>query len=200
MEAMFTKLYLNQIRLITEAIHAPDVEYLADLLFEIREQKGRLFILGVGGSAGTASHAVNDFRKICNIETYSPVDNVSELTARTNDNGWDTVFEEWLRTSRINQKDGLLIFSVGGGSVDKNISVNIVNACGYAKMMNAKILGVVGRDGGIVKKMSDVSVVIPPLFDNMITPHTEEFHSIILHLLVSHPLLKENTTKWESTR
>lgn len=169
-------------------------------LKEIREGGGRLFILGVGGSAANASHAVNDFRKIAGIECYAPTDNVSELTARTNDEGWPSVFVEWLRVSRLNSKDGLLIFSVGGGNLEKNVSPNLVSALQLAKEVGAKIIGIVGRDGGYTAKVADVAIVIPTVNPENTTPHSEAFQAVVWHLFVSHPDLKKNATKWESTK
>jgi D-sedoheptulose 7-phosphate isomerase len=169
-------------------------------LKEIREGGGRLFILGVGGSAANASHAVNDFRKIAGIECYAPTDNVSELTARTNDEGWPSVFVEWLRVSRLNTKDGLLIFSVGGGNVEKNVSPNLVSALQLAKEVGAKIIGIVGRDGGYTAKVADVAIIIPTVNPENTTPHSEAFQAVVWHLFVSHPDLKKNATKWESTK
>ncbi len=166
----------------------------------MRAAGGRLFILGVGGSAGHASHAVNDFRKICGFEAYAPTDNVSELTARTNDEGWETTFVEWLKTSRLSDKDGLLIFSVGGGNKEKNVSVNLVRAIDLAKERGAKIFGIVGRDGGHTKKMADACVLVPVIDASRTTPHTEGFAAVVWHLLVSHPKLQIAATKWESTK
>jgi D-sedoheptulose 7-phosphate isomerase len=176
------------------------IEKMARLLTDLRANHGRLFFLGVGGSAANCSHAVNDFRKIAGIEAYAPTDNVSELTARTNDDGWATVFEEWLKTSRLRPDDMLFVFSVGGGSVEKNISPNLVKALQYAKAVGAKVTGVVGRDGGYTRQVADACVVVPTVNNETITPHAEAFQAVIWHLLVSHPLLKETETKWESTR
>ena len=176
------------------------IEKMARLLTDLRANHGRLFFLGVGGSAANCSHAVNDFRKIAGIEAYAPTDNVSELTARTNDDGWATVFEEWLKTSRLRPDDMLFVFSVGGGSVEKNISPNLVKALQYAKAVGAKVAGVVGRDGGYTRQVADACVVVPTVNNETITPHAEAFQAVIWHLLVSHPLLKETETKWESTR
>jgi D-sedoheptulose 7-phosphate isomerase len=169
------------------------------MLSELREREGRLFFLGVGGSAGNCSHAVNDFRKIVGIESYAPTDNVSELTARTNDEGWASVFVEWLKVSKLRASDMLFIFSVGGGDMEKNISPNLVQALKYAKEIGSKIVGVVGRDGGYTARVADACVVIPTVNPDTITPHTEAFHAIVWHLLVSHPKLKARQTKWEST-
>ncbi|MFN7135272.1 MAG: SIS domain-containing protein, partial [Myxococcales bacterium] len=169
-------------------------------LAQARDRGGRLFILGVGGSAGHASHAVNDFRKICGFESYTPTDNVSELTARINDEGWDGCFAGWLEGSRINGKDAVLVFSVGGGNKEKNVSVNLVRALETAKAAGATITGIVGKDGGFTKQVADACVVIPPLFSDRITPHTEGLAAVVWHLLVSHPALKVKATKWESTK
>lgn len=174
------------------------IESIADILADVRKNEGRLFFLGVGGSAGNASHAVNDFRKIVGIETYAPTDNVSELTARTNDEGWDTVFAEWLKTSKLNSKDAIFILSVGGGNLEKNISPNLVKALQLAKERNSKIVGVVGRDGGYTAKVGDAVVIVPTVNAATITPHSEAFQAVVWHLLVSHPKLKMQETKWES--
>jgi D-sedoheptulose 7-phosphate isomerase len=170
------------------------------LLADVRTRGGRLFILGVGGSAANASHAVNDFRKIAGMECYAPTDNVSELTARTNDEGWTSVFAEWLKGSRLNEKDALLVFSVGGGDVEKNISANLVAALQLAKQRGASVLGIVGRDGGYAAQVSDVCIIIPTVNPANTTPHTEAFQAVLWHLLVSHPALKTAPTKWESTK
>jgi D-sedoheptulose 7-phosphate isomerase len=175
-------------------------EKAVDLLAAVRERGGRLFILGVGGSAANASHAVNDFRKIAGLECYAPTDNVSELTARTNDEGWSTVFAEWLKGSRLNGKDALLIFSVGGGNLEKNVSPNLVAALELAKERGASVLGIVGRDGGYTAKVADVAIVIPTVNPNNTTPHSEAFQAVVWHLFVSHPKLKVGQTKWESTK
>ncbi len=172
------------------------IEALCAELAALRERDGRLFIIGVGGSAGNAGHAVNDFRKLCGIEAYAPTDNVSELTARTNDEGWPTVFAEWLKVSRANAKDAILIFSVGGGNMEKNVSPNIVSAIGVAKERGMRVLGVVGRDGGYTKKAGDCVVVIPTVEESRVTPHAEAFQAVVWHCLVSHPLLQKNATKW----
>ncbi len=179
----------------------PDLcEKAVALLADVRGRGGRLFILGVGGSAANASHAVNDFRKIAGMECYAPTDNVSELTARTNDDGWTTVFAEWLKVSRLNAKDGLLVFSVGGGDAENNVSANLVAALQFAKERGARILGVVGRNGGYTGQVADVCIVIPTVNPMNTTPHTEAFQAIVWHLLVSHPTLKTAETKWESIR
>jgi len=175
-------------------------EKAVELLAAVRERGGRLFILGVGGSAANASHAVNDFRKIAGLECYAPTDNVSELTARTNDEGWNTVFAEWLNGSRLNGKDALLILSVGGGDLEKNVSPNLVAALKLAKERGASMLGIVGRDGGYTAQVADVVIIIPTVNPNNVTPHSEAFQAVVWHLLVSHPKLKVAQTKWESTK
>ena len=195
----FVEQYLDETRRIAEAVDRQAVEALAQGLAKVRDGGGRLFILGVGGSAGHAGHAVNDFRKLCRFEAYAPTDNVSELTARVNDEGWDTTFVEWLRGSRLGPKDGVLVFSVGGGSREKQISVNIVRSLELASEVGAARFGIVGRDGGFTAQVADACVVVPVVDANRITPHTEGFCAVIWHLLVSHPALKREATKWEST-
>lgn len=192
--------YLVQAAKITGLINKEAVRKMVDILLQIRKSSGRLFILGVGGGAGNASHAVNDFRKIAGIESYSPTDNVSELTARVNDDGWDSSFVNWLKGSRINAKDCVFIFSVGGGNAEKNISNNLVQALKYAKEAGSKIIGVVGRDGGYTAKVADAAVIIPTVDQETVTPHTESFQAVVWHLIVSHPLLKANDMKWESVK
>ncbi len=194
----FTRSFFDETIQILNQIDSASVEAVAEGLAEIRAGGGRLFILGVGGSAGHASHAVNDFRKICGIESYTPTDNVSELTARINDEGWDGSLAAWLETSRLRKGDGLLIFSVGGGNKPKNVSVNLIRAMELAKSVGAKVFGIVGRDGGHTKTSADACVVIPPLFDARITPHTEGLCAVVWHLLVSHPALAKVQTRWES--
>lgn len=194
----FITSYLSETKSIIEALDTIEIEKAVRLLVTLQERQGRLFILGVGGSAANASHAVNDFRKIVGIEAYAPTDNVSELTARTNDEGWETTFSNWLKISKLNQQDMLLIFSVGGGNLEKNISPNLVNALQYAKEVNANIIGIVGRDGGYTKKVADACVIIPTPNPINTTPHAEAFQGIIWHLFVSHPALKIAQTKWES--
>jgi D-sedoheptulose 7-phosphate isomerase len=189
--------YLREVREIVDRLDTTAIERLVQGLRAVRTRGGRLFLLGVGGSAANASHAVNDFRKIAGIECYAPTDNVSELTARTNDEGWPTVFAAWLETSRLNEKDGVFIFSVGGGDLEKNISPNLVHAIDLAKKCGASVFGIVGRDGGYTAKRGDAVVVIPTVNPDMITPHAEAFQAVIWHLLVSHPDLKQATTKWE---
>lgn len=194
----YAQQHLKEAREIIDQIDIEAIEKVADLLATVKKDQGRIFFLGVGGSAGNCSHAVNDFRKIVEIESYAPTDNVSELTARTNDEGWPTIFEPWLKLSKLNHKDAVFIFSVGGGNLEKNISPNLVNALKYAKQVGAKITGVVGRDGGYTAQTADACVIIPTVNPENITPHSEAFQAVIWHLLVSHPKLKENQTKWES--
>jgi D-sedoheptulose 7-phosphate isomerase len=194
----FSQQFLSETLDLVGMIEPAKVEAMATTLRSVRDRGGRLFILGVGGSAGHASHAVNDFRKLCGFEAYAPTDNVSELTARTNDEGWETTFAAWLQGSRIGPNDGLLIFSVGGGDKDRNISANIVHAIDLAKSKGAAVTGVVGRDGGYTAKAGDAVVVIPPKYPDHVTPHTEGLAAVVWHLLVTHPLLKANATKWES--
>lgn len=196
----FTQNFFKETIEIINKLDTSAVDAVATNLAKVRENGGRLFILGVGGSAGHASHAVNDFRKICGFEAYAPTDNASELTARINDEGWDTCFSEWLKGSRINKNDGLLIFSVGGGNREKNISMNLVKALEVAKDVGATVTGIVGKDGGFTKIASNACVVIPPLSPDRITPHTEGLCAVVWHLLVSHPTLKVKQTKWESTK
>jgi D-sedoheptulose 7-phosphate isomerase len=190
--------YLREAKSITGLIDPKAVEKMVDIILIIRENKGRLFFLGVGGGAGNASHAVNDFRKIAGIESYSPTDNVSELTARINDDGWENTFSAWLKGSNLNSKDGVFVFSVGGGNQEKNVSVNLVKALEYAKQVHAKVLGVVGRDGGYTGKVADGCVIIPTVNPSTVTPNTESFQSVIWHLIVSHPRLIAAEMKWES--
>ena len=196
----FSQLFLEETVKILKEIPTQSIESMAKGLATVRENGGRLFILGVGGSAGHAGHAVNDFRKICGIEAYAPTDNVSELTARTNDEGWESVFSEWLKVSRFNKKDALLIFSVGGGNREKNVSANLVKSLELAKEVGAKTYGIVGKDGGYTAKVADACVVIPPMSPSRITPHTEGICAVVWHLLVSHPDLQINKTKWESVK
>src|SRR5262245_40971571 len=181
---------------ICHDISFASIESLASELSQVRRRGGRLFILGVGGSAGNSSHAVNDFRKLCGIETYSPVDNVSELTARTNDEGWDTVFAAWLEVSRLSERDAILIFSVGGGDVERNVSTNLVKAIDLAKDRRAKVLGIVGKSSGYTAKVGDVVVVVPEVNSERVTPHSEAFQAVVWHCLVSHPALQISRTKW----
>lgn len=191
--------YFAQVGEIARLIDHEAISAIADGLVAVRERGGRVFFLGVGGSAGNCGHAVNDFRKLCGIEAYAPTDNVSELTARTNDEGWETVFAAWLRTSKANDKDAIFVFSVGGGDVEKNISANLVYAVDEAKRRRLAVYGVVGRDGGYTKKVGDRVVVVPTVDNALITPHTEAFHAVVWHCLVSHPKLQVQETKWEST-
>jgi D-sedoheptulose 7-phosphate isomerase len=196
----FAEQFLAEAADILAKIDSAAVERMATLLAECRAAGGRLFILGVGGSAGNASHAVNDFRKICGMEAYAPTDNVSELTARTNDEGWAGVFESWLKVSRLRASDALLVLSVGGGNVEKNVSPNLVAAIRYAKSVGARVTGIVGRDGGYTAQAADVCVIVPTVNPTHVTPHAEAFQAVIWHLLVSHPALKAAETKWESVR
>ena len=195
----YARQHLDESARILAALDADAIERIAALLASLRADGGRLFFLGVGGSAANCSHAVNDFRKIAGIESYTPVDNVSELTARTNDEGWETVFVAWLQGSRLQAKDMLFVFSVGGGSLERNVSPNLVRALQYAKQVGARITGVVGRDGGYTAQVADACVVIPTVNPDNITPHSEAFQAVVWHLLVSHPSLKQAQTKWEST-
>jgi D-sedoheptulose 7-phosphate isomerase len=195
----FTQDFLKEVVEVTNKLDAKSIDAVVEQLYAIRERGGRLFILGVGGSAGNASHAVNDFRKICGIECYAPTDNVSELTARTNDEGWASIFAAWLKGSHISKKDGLLIFSVGGGNLEKNVSPNLVSAIQLAKEVGAAVTGIVGRDGGYTAKMADAAVIVPVVNPDHITPHSEAFQAVVWHLFVSHPKLKVNQTKWETT-
>jgi D-sedoheptulose 7-phosphate isomerase len=188
--------FLDEVVKTAQAIESDMIEALCSELANLRDRDGRLFVIGVGGSAGNCSHAVNDFRKLCGIEAYAPTDNVSELTARTNDEGWPTVFSEWLRVSRANSKDAILVFSVGGGNLEKNVSPNIVAAITEAKARGLRVLGVVGRDGGYTKKTGDCVVVIPTVEESRVTPHAEAFQAVVWHCLVSHPKLQKNATKW----
>jgi D-sedoheptulose 7-phosphate isomerase len=188
--------YLRETAEIAQALSHETIEKLCDELASLRERHGRLFFLGVGGSAGNCGHAVNDFRKLCGIESYAPTDNVSELTARTNDEGWPTVFAEWLKVSRGNDKDALFIFSVGGGNLEKNVSPNLVAAIQEAKTRGMKVFGIVGRDGGYTKQAGDVVVVVPTVDASRVTPHSEAFQAVVWHCLVSHPKLQQMATKW----
>ena len=194
----YAKQHLAEAAEVINKIDVEAIERMASLLADLRARQGRLFFLGVGGSAGNCSHAVNDFRKIVGIESYAPTDNVSELTARTNDEGWETVFVEWLKISRLSPNDMLFIFSVGGGNLEKNISPNLVRALMHAKEVGAKVVGVVGRDGGYTARVADACVIIPTVNPETITPHSEAFQAVVWHLLVSHPKLKAAQTKWES--
>ncbi|NBO64046.1 MAG: SIS domain-containing protein [Acidobacteria bacterium] len=193
----FAAVFLDEAREICQRLNLDDIERMAEMMAELRQAGGRLFILGVGGSAGNATHAVNDFRKIAGIEAYAPTDNVSELTARTNDEGWSTVFSEWLAVSRLSSRDLVLVFSVGGGDLVRNVSPNLVEALKFAKTVGARIGGIVGRDGGFTATVANVCIIIPTVNDEHITPHSEAFQAVVWHLLVSHPLLKKHQTKWE---
>ena len=192
-----TQRYLDQVRQIAGSLDHELIEKMVDELVYLRQQSGRLFLIGVGGSAANCSHAVNDFRKLAGIEAYSPCDNVAELTARTNDEGWPTVFEAWLRTSRAGRQDAILVFSVGGGDAERNVSHNIVRALDTAREKGLKILGIVGRDGGYTKKVGDVVVVVPTIEPGLVTPHAESFQAVIWHCLVSHPRVMLQANKWE---
>ena len=195
---VFSQTFLDESIALIQKLDVSAIENVAAGLAKVRAGGGRLFILGVGGSAGHASHAVNDFRKICGLEAYTPTDNASELTARVNDEGWDTCFSEWLKVSRLRKEDALLVFSVGGGNREKNVSVNLVKSLELAKEVGAPVFGIVGRDGGYTKQVADACVVIPVVSPERVTPHTEGFCAVIWHLLVSHPKLAANATKWES--
>ena len=195
---IYSELHLSETIEIVKKIETKEIEKMVEFIFNVRNEKGRIFFLGVGGSAGNCSHAVNDFRKIVGIESYAPTDNVSELTARTNDEGWSTIFSEWLKVSNLNPKDLIFVFSVGGGNIEKNISPNLVEALNYGKSIGCKLVGVVGRDGGYTTKVADACVIIPTVNKKTITPHTEAFQAVVWHLIVSHPKLKLNETKWES--
>lgn len=192
--------YLREVEEIAKRIDQRQVQAIVEVLLETRSNHGRLFILGVGGGAGNATHAVNDFRKIANIESYSPTDNVSELTARVNDDGWDSSYSRWLEGSRLRKGDSLLVFSVGGGNLEKNISANIVRALDLAKAVGAKITGIVGRDGGYTAKVGDAVVIVPTVSQDTVTPHAESFQAVVWHMIVSDPQLQANAMKWESTR
>jgi len=190
--------YLVEVKKISELIDKERILRIVKELKEIKKNKGRLFFLGVGGGAANASHAVNDFRKICGFEAYTPMDNISELTARVNDEGWDSIFVSWLKGSRLGKNDGIFVFSVGGGNREKNISSNLVEALKHAKENGATILGIVGRDGGYTAKVADACVIIPTINTETITPHTESFQAVVWHLIISHPEIKVNEMKWES--
>lgn len=196
----FVKEYLDEAKLIIDSLDQSEVKKMVRIIEKLRHTNGRMFIIGVGGGAGHASHAVNDFRKICGIEAYTPTDNVSELTARVNDDGWDTSYVNWLIISRLNQNDLVFVFSVGGGNLEKNISVNILKSLEFAKEVGAKICGVIGRDGGYTAQVADACVIIPPINPDTVTPHTEAFQAVIWHLLVSHPDLLKYEMKWESVK
>jgi D-sedoheptulose 7-phosphate isomerase len=188
--------FLDEVGEVARRLDTQKIEALCAELVDLRERDGRLFIIGVGGSAANCSHAVNDFRKLCGIEAYAPTDNVSELTARTNDEGWQTVFSEWMKVSHAGDKDAILVFSVGGGNLEKNVSANIISAIQEGKKRGLKVFGIVGRDGGYTKQTGDVVVVIPTVEETRVTPHAEAFQAVVWHCLVSHPKLQRNATKW----
>jgi D-sedoheptulose 7-phosphate isomerase len=194
----YTQKHLREAMAILQRLDVAAIERIAELLAGMKASAGRIFFLGVGGSAGNCSHAVSDFRKLTGIECYAPTDNVSELTARINDDGWDSTFVEWLKVSRLNGNDAVFILSVGGGDVEKNISTNLVAATHHAKSIGAKVIGILGRNGGYTAQIADASVIVPTVNADTVTPHSEAFQAVIWHLLVSHPLLKSNSTKWES--
>ncbi|MDO8662376.1 MAG: SIS domain-containing protein [Candidatus Omnitrophota bacterium] len=194
----YVEQYLKEVTEIAQGINVVDIEKIIKVLLQVKQDNGRIFFLGVGGSAGNASHAVNDFRKLAGFEAYSPVDNVSELMARTNDEGWDTVFSEWLKGSRLRKEDAVFVFSVGGGNAEKNISKNLVTALEYAKSVKAKILGIIGRDGGFTAQVADACVIVPTVNSNTVTPHSEAFQGVIWHLIVSDSRLRVVENKWES--
>jgi D-sedoheptulose 7-phosphate isomerase len=194
----YAEIYLKEAAEIIRKLDTTAIERVASLLMQVKADGGRVFFLGVGGSAANCSHAVNDFRKIVGLECYAPTDNVAELTARTNDEGWESVFAEWLKVSRLSARDAVFILSVGGGDVERNISPNLVRAIQFAREVGAKVTGVVGRDGGFTARSADACVIVPTVNSETITPHTEAFQALIWHLLVSHPLLKQNQTKWEA--
>jgi D-sedoheptulose 7-phosphate isomerase len=196
----FARAHLQEAKTIIDRLDVEVIEQMVKFLAQAREKGGRLFFLGVGGSASNCSHAVNDFRKIVGIEAYAPTDNVSELTARTNDEGWETIFIEWLKVSRLRPQDVIFVLSVGGGSLEKNVSPNLVQALQYAKQVGATVLGVVGRDGGYTAKVGDAVCIIPTINPEAVTPHAEAFQAVVWHLLVTHPLLKARQTKWEGVR
>ena len=196
----YSKTHLSEAADIIKKIDPSSIEDIVEVIVKIKKNKGRSFFIGVGGSAANCSHAVNDFRKIVGLESYAPTDNVAELTARTNDEGWNSVFSEWLKVSNLNSKDLIFVFSVGGGNLEKNISVNLIEALKYAKSVGSKIVGIVGKDGGFTNKIADSCVLIPIVNEKTITPHTEAFQAVIWHLIVSHPKLKLNETKWESVQ
>ena len=198
-QILFSEQHLAESKLIIDQIDREAIEKMTILLVNLRNEGGRLFLVGVGGGAGHAGHAVNDFRKLAGIESYSPSDNISELTARTNDEGWDTTYSAWLKVSKLNSKDMLFVFSVGGGNLEKNISPNIVRAVSLAKEVGAKVIGVLGRDGGYTASVADACVVIPTVNSDMVTPHTESFQALVWHLLVSDPRLQMMLNKWESS-
>ena len=192
--------YVREAKKILDTLNTVEIEKMIGLLLSVRQNGGRLFVLGVGGSAANASHAVNDFRKIAGFEAYAPTDNVSELTARVNDDGWETTFSRWLAGSRFRKEDGVLVFSVGGGNLEKNVSINIVKSLQYARDVGAKIMGIVGRDGGFTARLAEACVIVPTQSSETVTPHAEAFQAVVWHLIVSHPALRANEMKWESVR
>jgi D-sedoheptulose 7-phosphate isomerase len=194
----YTQKHLQEAAAILQMLDAAAIERMVELLAQLKASGGRIFFLGVGGSAGNCSHAVNDFRKLLGIECYAPTDNVSELTARINDDGWESTFVEWLKVSRLSERDAVFVLSVGGGNSEENISVNLVAAVDHARQTGARVLGIVGRDGGHTARLADACVIVPTVNPQTVTPHTEAFQAVIWHLLVSHPLLKVHETKWES--
>jgi D-sedoheptulose 7-phosphate isomerase len=196
----YTQKHLQETAAILSILDVAAIEKIAALLAEVKAAAGRVFFLGLGGSAGNCSHAANDFRKLAGIECYAPTDNVSELTARINDDGWESIFVEWLKVSRLDDKDAVFILSVGGGSVEANISPNLVAAANHAKAMGAKVIGILGRDGGHTARVADACVIVPTVNPETVTPHAEAFQAVIWHLLVSHPLLKAGDAKWESVK
>jgi len=197
---LFASKYLNEAKTIIDQLDHSAIEAMTQLLVKLREKGGRLFLVGVGGGAGHAGHAVNDFRKLAGIESYSPSDNISELTARTNDEGWDTTYSAWMKVSRLSDRDMLFVFSVGGGDLERNISPNIVRAVQYAKEVGASVIGVLGRNGGYAASVADACVIIPTVNPDMVTPHTESFQALVWHLLVSDPRLQVMSNKWESNK
>lgn len=196
----YIKNYLDEVKKVVDSIDQNYIQRIVESLVDLRGGGGRVFFLGVGGGAANASHTVNDFRKICGIEAYTPTDNVSEITARTNDSGWDSVFVQWLRGSKLTPKDAVFVLSVGGGNLEKNISVNLIHALDYAREVGAKIFGIVGRDGGYTSKVAHACIIVPTVNPETVTPHTESFQSVILHLIASHPSLKVSEMKWESVK
>jgi D-sedoheptulose 7-phosphate isomerase len=196
----YTEKHLREAAAILQMLDVAAIEKIVEMLAQVKASGGRVFFLGVGGSAANCSHAVNDFRKLVGMECYAPTDNVSELTARINDDGWESTFVEWLKVSRLRRQDAVFIFSVGGGSVEKNISPNLVAAARYAKSIGAKVIGILGRDGGFTGTVADASVIVPTVNPETVTPHSEAFQAVVWHLLVSHPLLKTSRTKWESVQ
>ncbi len=196
----YTNNYLKEVKEIVDKINVEDIKSVIEVIKFVKKENGRIFFVGVGGGAGHASHAVNDFRKIAGIESYTPTDNVSELTARINDDGWETSLSKWLKISKLTKKDCLFVFSVGGGNEDKNVSINLINAVKYAKECGSKIAGIVGKDGGYTAKAADACVIVPVVNDKSITPHTEAFQAVVWHLIVAHPEIQANEMKWESVK